>query len=57
VTLFLYKNLLEDLIYYILSKFHNIANKHKAKTMPASYCIYIKSFAYKLYNIAKGNNT
>jgi hypothetical protein len=56
VTLFLYKNLLGDLICCILGEFYNVADKYKAEAVPASYCMYIESFAYKLCNTAEGNN-
>jgi hypothetical protein len=56
VTLFLYENLSGDLICCILGEFHNVADKHKAEAVPASYCTYIESFAYELCNTAEGND-
>jgi hypothetical protein len=56
VTLFLHENLSGDLIHCILSEFYDVADKHKAKAVPASYCMYIELFAHKLCNTAKGND-
>jgi hypothetical protein len=56
VTLFLHKNLSGDLIHCILGEFHNVADKHKAKAVPASYRTYIELFAHKLCNTAEGND-
>jgi hypothetical protein len=56
VTPFLHENLSGDLIHRILGEFHDVADKHKAEAVPASYRTYIESFAHELCNTAEGND-